>query len=490
MILYQRNTTRLIVLTMLLMLNIIFAQNIDKEKEYYDNLKTANMHFNEACVNSLSIIDVKNFDLAKSYYLKALDFKKNAPYPVRKIRRIEYIFDKYKSKMEKAYIRNIRDGERFIKHKKFSIAKAHFKNAIEIKSILGISPDNPGYPDGMLEKIDIMIREEKERVLYEGYLTLAEGMMQDQDFYQARNQLKKHIIQYPEDKKMNELLDKSNKNISTYEEALQKADQFYEKRQYDSSTVYYQKAYRIYPHDADENRLTDTENDSLVTKTAHVQLKEDFNYLDLLPGVSQFRKKRYISGTTYLASTAASVAWFISVRGLYNDAVDEKKGWYNAYPDDIAYVKTRIVRGRIDAQETKQYIAAAFFTGTLLVNALDATGHEAYIPGLYHFNHGRDTEGWILSGLFTGSTFLSMYALNDFYDRKGWNQNLNNVAPLKNISLAVLGSTIIYNIWDIWRSGYFYKSSAISQRSRGSARTPISGINKHGLPMLGLQYSW
>jgi len=469
MLLKTVNPFRIIfIIALLLFTNVYTQEKYDKEN-YEKTIRKGNECFNEACVNSLSLIDVKNFDLAKKYYKKALKIKKGDPFSEDKLEKIKKIFQKHKSKMERAYIRNIRDGERFVKQKKFAIAKAHFTNAIEIKTAMGITIGNALYPNDMLKKIDQLIEKEKQKIICDGFFEVSKNLMLEKKFYDARKHLKKNLKLYPGEQKFTNLLEKSEIKIAEYEKIVEKAEKFYSSRQFDSSKVYYGKAYTIYPH---ENSTIHFESENLIMleNTKKDEETSSFNAFCTIPGFIQLKNKNYIAGSLYIGGVIASTGWFFSAADQLDIAEDDKKRITGNH-SGILLEQLKPVQRRIDAYESKKIFAVTAFGSTLLLNTLDACGYSEYIPGNYHFNNNRNTEGWLLSSIFTASSALYFYAVNDYYDRK-------------------VCSTVIYNIWDLWRSGKFSNGNIAIRKTNNVAFQPVSGVTSNGTPTLGLQIRW
>lgn len=488
MLLKALNSFRIIfIIALVLFTNVYTQEKYDKEK-YEKTIRKGNEYFNEACVNSLSLIDVKNFDLAQKYYKKALKIKQGDPFSENKLEKIKKIFQKHKSKMERAYIRNIRDGQRFVKHKKFAIAKAHFTNAIEIKTALGISIGNALYPNDMLKKIDQLIEEEKKKIICDGFFEVSKNLMLEKRFYDARKHLKKNLKLYPGNQKFTDLLEKSETKIAKYEKMVEKAENFYSSRQFDSSKVYYGKAYTVYPH---ERSTIHFESEKLITVENTKKDKEaaSFKALCTIPGFIRLKNKNYIAGSLYIGGVIASTGWFFSAADQLDIAEDDKKRITENHSGNLLE-QLKPVQRRIDAYESKKIFAMTAFGSTLLLNTLDACGYSAYIPGNYHFNNNRNVEGWLLSSIFATSSALYFYAVNDYYDRKAANFDTDEVELLKNGSLGILCSTVIYNIWDLWRSGKFSNGNIAIRKTNNVAFQPISGVTSNGTPTLGLQIRW
>ena len=489
MLLKTINIFKIIFIAALILFIDVYAQEkYDKEK-YEKTIRKGNEYFNEACVNSLSLIDVKNFDLAQKYYKEALKIKKGDPFSENKLEKIKKIFQKHKGKMERAYIRNIRDGERFIKYKKFTLAKAHFINAIEIKTAMGISPDNDSYPNDMLKKIDQLIEEEKKKIICNGFFELSRNLMLEKKFYKARKHLKKNLKLFPKNQKLTDLLKKSEIKIAEYEEMIKKAEEFYSSRQFDSSKVYYEKAYIVYPH----------ERSTIYLKSGNIIVKENaekdeeassFNALCTIPGFIRLKNKNYIAGSSYIGGVIASTGWFFSAADQLDIAEDDKKRITENYSGILLEQLKKPVQRRIDAYESKKIFAMTALGSTLLLNTLDACGYSEYIPGNYHFNNNRNAEGWLLSSIFLGSSVFYFYAVNDYYDRKAADFDTDEIKLLKNGALGILCSTFIYNIWDLWRSGNFSNGNITIRESDNIALQPVGGVTSNGVATFGLQIRW
>jgi tetratricopeptide (TPR) repeat protein len=226
-------------------------KNIDTENKYKQAITSADAFFAK-----------KQFEQAKSFYAQAINLKANDSYATKQIAladkeindQLKLLADQ-KSRQE-AFDKSILEGDKAFTAKDYEMAKANYQKA------LAIFPDKPA-PKQKISDIDKILKEFNRNEEYNAILNEANALFTAKNFDQAKIKYKAALVVKPEEivptekiKSIDQMLaqqlaDKQKKEQTeqSYNESLNKANDLFEKAQYDAAKKEYENALTFMPNE-------------------------------------------------------------------------------------------------------------------------------------------------------------------------------------------------------------------------------------------------
>ena len=379
----------------------------EKDKSYQDVIVKADGFFNG-----------KKYNEAKSEYNKALGIKSGEQYPKDKISEINKILAEQKAtdEKDKAYKNTIAVADGYFNSKKYNEAKSEYNKALGIKS-------GEQYPKNKISEIDKILANQKAATekdkAYQDAIAKADGFFNGKKYNEAKSEYNKALgiksgEQYPKDKisEINKILadqKAASEKDKSYQDAIVKADGFFNGKKYNEAKSEYNKALGIksgeqYPKNkiseidkilADQKAATEKDKfyqdaiskaDGYFNSKKYNEAKSEYNKALGIKSGEQYPKDKISEIDKILADQKASVekdkaykntiavadGYFNSkkyteAKSEYNKALGIKSG--EQYPKDrIAEIDKIFTDQNENAEKDKLYKDAitkadGFFTG-------------------------------------------------------------------------------------------------------------------------------
>jgi tetratricopeptide (TPR) repeat protein len=201
------------------------------------------------------------YDLAKSKYDQAKKILPEDTYPDQQIAEISKIVDVSATK-QNDYNTTIANGDKFIKFRKYELAKAEFEKAQTV------FPDE-SYPKEKIAELEILIEETaKVRAAYSETIASADRLFNLKYFENAKLEYQKALDAKPDEgypasqiKEIEKILIKKNE----FDQLVQTADEFYMSKELESAKINYQAALKIYPEESYPKDMIDKVNAAMST---------------------------------------------------------------------------------------------------------------------------------------------------------------------------------------------------------------------------------
>lgn len=302
-------------------------------KVYIDpEIETA---YNKSIKNADILLKTQKYQDAIDKYKKASEIKPEKTYPREKIKEINIIINDQKTKQKK-YNNFIKRGDEFFDTNNFTFAKTEYEEALKVFP-------TKTYPKEKLKEIDILIAEYNKILSeYLKEITMADEYYVSKDFENAEIHYKKAVKLRngvkPKDKyaqnmllKIQGLIKAQAKNQNSYNDIISNADILFDKKEYNSAKLGYQKALTIIPGEKypknkinEINKLiVDRDNiyNSLITKGDSLYTKE--KYLVALICFQDSLKKN--------PNEKYSEDKITEINNLITESKKEKQNIYNNY---------------------------------------------------------------------------------------------------------------------------------------------------------------
>jgi tetratricopeptide (TPR) repeat protein len=234
---------------------------IDEIVQIKKDIETENK-YKQAIASADSYLAKKQYEQAKSFYSQALDLKANDNYATTQIAKADKeindqlkLLSDQKAKQE-AYDKAVADGDKLFAAKDFDMAKANYQRA------LAIFADKP-IPKQKISDIDRIIKENKIADEFNAVLSEANNLFTSKNYDQAKLKYKASLLIKPAEVVPNEkikaidqilaqqLADKQKQEQleKNYNETINKANDLFEKAQYDLAKKEYESALTIMPNE-------------------------------------------------------------------------------------------------------------------------------------------------------------------------------------------------------------------------------------------------
>ncbi|MCX6233635.1 MAG: hypothetical protein NT175_02780 [Bacteroidetes bacterium] len=213
----------------------------------------ANVNKEEAYRTAIATADDfynrKNFENALPAYKKALEIKPLEKYPSDRVSELTKLLAELELK-KKAYQQAIADGDRFFGSQEYEKALTPFQNA------LNIFPDEQ-YPASKLEEIRIILADLSKQKAYNDAIVKADNFFQSKDYDNARTTYQNALNIKPEEPYPQEKINEINTILSmnekarqeAYDKAIAQGDAYFGQEDYKNAKVQYQNAIGIKPEE-------------------------------------------------------------------------------------------------------------------------------------------------------------------------------------------------------------------------------------------------
>ncbi len=236
---------------------------MDKCERLMAEEKSNNNEYNRLITSADNYFSSKNYTVAKTTYVKASKIKPGEQYPKDKIAEIDKLLAEQKAAAEKdkSYKDAIAKADGLFNQKDYQGAKTSYNAALSIK---------PGeqYPKDKIAEIDKLLAEQKAAAekdkSYKDVIANADKYFANKKYEESKREYEKASKikpeeQYPKDKIseiegiLAELAQKAEADKAAartkYKDAVQKADYFFNKKDYTSAESYYRKALTFIPEE-------------------------------------------------------------------------------------------------------------------------------------------------------------------------------------------------------------------------------------------------
>jgi tetratricopeptide (TPR) repeat protein len=212
-------------------------------------------NYDEAIKKADDAFGIKDYNVARFFYYKAIDLKPGEEYPVNQVELIRKLVDSQLSAVDRTgYDNIIKQADDAFDKKNYTVAKYHYYKALEIKSW-------EKYPKDRIHEILVLtnsLLSDKEEQEYNGYLAKADEALVVKDISIARFYYNKAIAmkqneEYPKIKlkdiqKMQEE-DKQSQKDAEYNKLIELADQAMQAENYSTARFNYTKALSMRPNE-------------------------------------------------------------------------------------------------------------------------------------------------------------------------------------------------------------------------------------------------
>ncbi|MBE9468937.1 MAG: hypothetical protein IMY72_11560 [Bacteroidetes bacterium] len=230
---------------------IFQLKEIEKLTNNKQNIEALNAQklkdYNEAIKQADSYFSNMKYIDAKTNYQKALSYKQNEKYPQDKIIEINNILDKAKS-IDEQYNKIIQFADNYFNLNNYEKSKENYQQASLLKT-------EKAYPKNKIAEINNIIfsLKEKEKSYNEAILK-ADNAFENKQYVNSQSFYNKALTfkseeKYPKNRllEIDKLLSQQNAIENSYQSAIASADQAFNNKNYKSSLGLYQKALEIKP---------------------------------------------------------------------------------------------------------------------------------------------------------------------------------------------------------------------------------------------------
>ena len=212
-------------------------------------------NYDEAIKKADDAFGIKDYNVARFFYYKAMDLKPGEEYPVNQVELIRKLVDSQLSAIDRTgYDNIIKQADEAFDKKNYSVAKFHYYKALEIKSW-------EKYPKDRIHEILVLtnsLLSEREEQEYNGYLAKADEALIVKDISIARFYYNKAIAmkqneEYPriklKDIQKMQVDDKQSLKDSEYNKLIEQADQAMQAENYSTARFNFNKALSMRPNE-------------------------------------------------------------------------------------------------------------------------------------------------------------------------------------------------------------------------------------------------
>ncbi len=249
--------------------------SIEKEKQL---VASTNKRYSDAITSADAAFKQLKYEQAKSLYTQALNLKPNEKYPKQQIATIDKFLAAQKSTKEK-YDKLIAEGNQSFLAENYEFAKNSFQKALSIKP-------NEAYPKQKIDEINKLlanIAQKKKQDIENSYkeaITKADNFFNKKDYEQAKTYYTQAVTIksteiYPKDRlaEISKILDEQATLRKTYDKVLAKADNAFNNEKWEDAKILYTKALEYFPNEQyPQTRLQDVELKLLAMKNEKEKL--------------------------------------------------------------------------------------------------------------------------------------------------------------------------------------------------------------------------
>jgi tetratricopeptide (TPR) repeat protein len=212
-------------------------------------------NYDEAIKKADDAFGIKDYNVARFFYNKAIDLKPGEVYPVNQVELIRKLVDSQMSAIDRTgYDNIIKQADEAFDKKNYSVSKFHYYKALEVKSW-------EKYPKDRIHEILVLtnsLLSEKEEQEYNGYLAKADEALAVKDISIARFYYNKAIAmkqneEYPliklKDIQKMQAEDKQSQKDTEYNKLIEQADQAMQAENYSTARFNYNKALNMRPNE-------------------------------------------------------------------------------------------------------------------------------------------------------------------------------------------------------------------------------------------------
>ncbi len=213
----------------------------------------------------------KEYKLASTYYKQALTFFSNEEYPQKQIQEINRLIHE-EAELTNDYNQAITAGDRYFKLKRYANARLEYQYALGLKS-------EKLHPKQRLEEIALLVQDLGEkRKIYDETLTKANDFFNRAQWEKALENYQLATKLFPEEdypkQKINEL-NPLIEQLEKYRSIILAADEFYIVKDLENAKEKYQQAAKIKPSESYPKEMLDKVNLAIETKATTEQ--QDFD---------------------------------------------------------------------------------------------------------------------------------------------------------------------------------------------------------------------
>ncbi|NBC83620.1 MAG: tetratricopeptide repeat protein [Bacteroidetes bacterium] len=241
---------------------------LEQQRQEKAQAEEINRRYKETIKTADQLLSLKEYNRAMESYRRAAIYKPDEEYPKSKINEIETILAQLEQQQSQEQANRMRynqllaNGDNAMKNKNYSVAKMNFEKALEL------FPDE-SYPKMQLAKAEQLMLEKRNREAerlalknqYEEALQQADAYMNNNDlqnaqiYYLQANKLMPNET-YPKEKldqisnglaQLEKEQMEQQRNQEHYNAAIQKADGYYQAKNYAAAKSEYQTALRFLP---------------------------------------------------------------------------------------------------------------------------------------------------------------------------------------------------------------------------------------------------
>jgi len=216
---------------------------IKKAQKLADEFNSIKLQYDEAITAADRLFNLKYYEKAKESYEIARKVKPDEDYPVEQISKIDKLLVK-----KNEYDKLISEADELYMNKNLADAKSKYQQALTIYP-------SEAYPKDMIDKMNTKLKELSSKDdLYNNAIADADEFFNKGDYANATQEYENALSikpgeQYPESK-INEikgLLAKLDAEESSYNDAMQKGEQFLGSSEYDKAKAEFEKASALKP---------------------------------------------------------------------------------------------------------------------------------------------------------------------------------------------------------------------------------------------------
>jgi tetratricopeptide (TPR) repeat protein len=205
-----------------------------------------------------------DYEQAKTKYTAAKKILPEDPYPDKQITEITRIAEEAVAK-QNDYNNELANGEKFIKFRKYELAKAEFEKALMVK------PEET-YPKDKIAELTVLIEEtNKAKAAYDETISDADRLYNLKYYENARKEYEKALDAKPdEDYPAAQIkeIDKILVQKGEFDRLVEAGDEAYMNKELEKAKTSYQSALKIYPDESYPKTMIDKVNASLSTTTS------------------------------------------------------------------------------------------------------------------------------------------------------------------------------------------------------------------------------
>ncbi len=264
-------------------------QQLNEIKRITEESITKENEYNAALANGEKFIKYRKYELAKEEFGKAAELRPDETYPKEQIIELQTLIEET-NKTIAAYAETIASADRLFNLKYYENARMEYEKALNAK------PDED-YPASQIKEIDKILVGKNE---YDRLVQLADESYMDKDLETAKANYQAALKVYPDENYPKNMIDKVNGLLTSsvskdelYQKSVKDADDFMAAKDYTNALKEYENAASLKP--AEHYPVTKiAEVKSLMDKITGDEL--EYNQ-SVQKGEQSYRSKRFSIGT-------------------------------------------------------------------------------------------------------------------------------------------------------------------------------------------------